>query len=217
MPPTGLVVCLTRCEGVRGFPALFAAALASEGCPWYPEYVVYEEHMPYGQGQFYCQVRVLNEDGDRIQHQHAGVGMTVEQAVQEAAFNGLSVYRGYNEYLDNPISDFYHFPAADEGQEGCFVARYTDPSSEPDPSRRALIEMVRALDLRARQWYLYTVAARDSHRNTLTALEEYVHAGVVSPDLLSPMPMDLPHFMDSPRVGGTIPPQIGRASCRERV
>ena len=62
--------------------------------------------------------------------------MTVEQAVQEAAFNGLSVYRGYNEYLANPISDFYHFPAAGEGQEGCYVAMYSDPSSEPDPSRR---------------------------------------------------------------------------------
>ena len=166
MPPTGLVVCLTRCEGVRGFPALFAAALASEGCRWYPEYVVYEEHMPYGQGQFYCQVRVLNEDGDRVQFQHAGVGMTVDQAVQEAAFNGLSVYRGYNDYLANPISDFYHFPAADEGQEGCYVARYSDPSTEPDQSHRALVEMVRALDLRARQWYLYTVASRESHRNT---------------------------------------------------
>ena len=134
MPPTGLVVCLTRCEGVRGFPALFAAALASEGCRWYPEYVVYEEHMSYGQGQFYCQVRVLNEDGDRYLHQAVGVGMTVEQAVQEAAFNGLSVYRGNCDYLDNPISAFYHFPAADDSLEGCFVARYSDPATKLDHS-----------------------------------------------------------------------------------
>ena len=67
--------------------------------------------------------------------------------------------------------------------------------------------MVRALDLRARQWYLYAVAARESHRNTLSALECYVQAGVVSPDLLSPMPMELPNFMSSPSVGGTIPPR----------
>ena len=176
MPPTGLVVCLTRCEGVRGFPALYAAALASVGCPWYPEYVVYEEHLPYGQGQFLCQARVLNETGDRIQHQTSGVGITVEQAVQDAAFQGLSVYRGYNEYLNNPISDFYHFPAADDGLEGCYVARYSDPATEPDHSHRALIDLVRALDLRARQWHLYAVAARDSHRDTLSALEPYVQA-----------------------------------------
>ena len=74
-------------------------------------------------------------------------------------------------------------------------------------SHRALIEMVRALDLRARQWYLYTVAARDSHRNTLASLEPYVQARVVSPELLSPMPMELPNFMSSPSVGGTVPPR----------
>ena len=52
--------------------------------------------------------------------------------------------------------------------------------------------MVRALDIRARQWYLYTVAARESHRNTLLALEPYVHDGILPPDLLSPLPMELP-------------------------
>ena len=73
-------------------------------------------------------------------------------------------------------------------------------------SHRALIEMVRALDLRARQWYLYTVAARESHRNTLSALEPYVQAGIVSPDLLSPMMMELSGYMSSPSVGGTVAP-----------
>ena len=67
--------------------------------------------------------------------------------------------------------------------------------------------MVTVLDLRARQWYLYTVAARESHRNTLSALEPYVQAGILPPDLLSPMPMELPGYMSSPSVGGTIPPR----------
>ena len=110
--------------------------------------------MPYGQGQFFYPVNVLHPDGDRPHHQASGVGMTVEQAVQEAAFNGLSMYRGFCDYLNNPISDFYHFPAADDSLEGCYVAVYSDPATEPDHSHRALIEMVRALDLRARQWYL---------------------------------------------------------------
>ena len=89
---------------------MFATALASQGCFWYPEYVVYEEHMPYGQGQFFCEARVLTPDGNGIQHQSVGVGMTVEQAVQEAAFNGLSMYRGDCDYLDNPMSDFLPLP-----------------------------------------------------------------------------------------------------------
>ena len=133
--------------------------------------------------------------------------MTVEQAVQEAAFNSLSVYRGSCDYLNNPISDFYHFPAADDNLEGCYVARYSNPATERDPSYRALIKMVRALDLRARQWYLYTVAARESHRNTLMTLEPYVHAGILPPDLLSPLPMELPGYISSPSVGGTTPPR----------
>ena len=70
--------------------------------------------------------------------------MTVEQAVQEAAFNGLSVYRRSCDYLDNPILDFYHFPAAADSLEGCYIARYSNPATEPDHNHRALIEMVRA-------------------------------------------------------------------------
>jgi hypothetical protein len=58
------VVRMTRCRGVPGFPALLAAALSSQGCPWYPEYFVYEEYHDYDQGQFMCQVRVLTPEGD---------------------------------------------------------------------------------------------------------------------------------------------------------
>ena len=81
MTRPGLVVRLTRCEDGRGFPALFAAALASQGCPWYPEYVVYEEYFPYGQGHFFCEARVLRPPGDSVQHLSVGVGLTVDQAV----------------------------------------------------------------------------------------------------------------------------------------
>ena len=69
---------------------------------------------------------------------------------------------------------------------------YSDPRTELDRSHRALIELVRALDLRARQWYLYAVASRESHRNTLMALEPYVQSGMLPPALLSPLPMELP-------------------------
>ena len=71
---------------------------------------------------------------------------------------------------------FYHFPAVDDGLEGYYVAVYSDPETEPDRSHRALIELVRALDLRACQWYLYAVASCESHWNTLMALEPYVQS-----------------------------------------
>jgi hypothetical protein len=62
----GQVVHMTRCQGVPGFPALLAAALSSQGCPWYPEYFVYEEYRDYDQGQFICQVCVLTPEGIRF-------------------------------------------------------------------------------------------------------------------------------------------------------
>ena len=101
-------------------------------------------------------------------YQSVGVGLTEEQAVQEAASNDLSVYRGNCDYLANANSDFYHFPAADDRLEGCYVTVYSDPGTEPDRSHRALVELVRALDLRARRWYLYAVASRESQRATGT-------------------------------------------------
>ena len=82
---------------------------------------------------------------------------------------------------------------------------YSDPETEPDCSHRALIELVRALDLRACQWYLYAVASRESHWDTLTTLEPYVQSGMLPPALLSPLPVELPGYMSSPRVGGTVP------------
>ena len=59
---TGNVVRLTRCENVPGFTTLFAAALAEAGCPYYPEYRVYEEYAAFGQTRFVCQVHVIQDD-----------------------------------------------------------------------------------------------------------------------------------------------------------
>ena len=206
MTGSDLVVRLTRCEGVRGFPALFAAALASQGCRWYPEYTVYEEYVPYSQAQFFCKVRVLNDEG-RVENVAGGVGMTVEQAVQEAAYNGLSIYRSYCPYLANQASDFCHFPAADDSTSGVYRAVYSSGEMESDSRHRALIELVRALDRRARQWYLYAVSARASHRATLMSVRPYVMDGTLPPTLLRSLPLEeLPPDVRSPGVGGVTPP-----------
>src|SRR5664279_4881364 len=112
MPHSGLVVRLTRCENVPGFPTLLAAALSSQGCLWYPEYGVYEEYRPYGQGKFFCEVHIYNNDGNEIMYLSRGVGITIEQAVQEASYNGLAQYRYDYPYLAVPESCFYYFTPA---------------------------------------------------------------------------------------------------------
>ena len=217
MTRSGLVVRLTRCEETRGFPALLAAALADQGCCWFPEYVVYEEYLPYGQGQFFCEVRILNDEGTAVEHTAGGVGMTVAQAVHEAAHNALALYRGDCPYLANRASDFRHFPAAADGVEGVYRAEYSEGDIEEDRGHRALIELVRAIDRRARMWYLYAVASRESHRGTMRALEPYFLDGTLPRAPLQPGPLVLPGGVRSTPVGGIIPPLGPRREPRGSI
>jgi hypothetical protein len=216
MVRSGLVVRLTRCEGTRGFPALLAAAARDQDCPLFPEYVVYQEYLPYQQGQFFCECRLLNEEGNAVQHIAGGVGLTVTQAVHEAAHTALSTYRGYSPYLASDDSDFRHFPASAEGPEGIFHAQYSEGDGEEDSAHRALIELVRALDLRARQWYTYAIASRESHRATMRDLEPYFLSGALPRAAVRPRPLELPDDMRSSRVGGIVPspgpPRVPRGS-----
>jgi hypothetical protein len=121
---------------------LLAAALSSQGCPWYREYFVYEEYRDYDQGQFICQVRVLTLEGDQVQHVAHGIGVTEEQSVQEAAYYALTRYREDCPYLADVTSPFCHFPSATEGTEGIYLASYADSSLEMDPRYRAVVEFL---------------------------------------------------------------------------
>ena len=78
MPPSGQVVLHTRAEDVPGFPSLLIAGLSYVGLPWYPEYTVYEEYVDHGQGQYLCEVKILNFHGDWYDHAGQGVGITVD-------------------------------------------------------------------------------------------------------------------------------------------
>src|SRR5664279_2602122 len=195
MPHSGLVVRLTHCENVPGFPALLAAALSNQGCPWYPEYVVYEEYHPYGQGHFYCEVQVYNETGNAVQYLSQGVGITIEQSVQEAAYNGLANYRYDCPYLAVPESCFYYFTAATPSREGGFLGLYQDPSVVTDLRYRTLVDLTHALDRRARQLYLYFIASRMSHWDTLMSLESYIADRVLPEVMPPPSSVELPHYM----------------------
>ena len=205
MPHSGQLVLLTRCEDVPGFPALLAAALASQGAPWFPEYYVYEDYRAYGQTQYYCEVHVLNEERTRSHHFCRGFGITPEQSVHEAAYCALTLYRGDCDYLRAPTSVFRHFPAAREGP-GCYrVGSYMSAQNELDPSYRCLVDLVQALDRRARQWYHYGRAARASHWDTLVRVRPYVLNGQIPDEVLDTIELTLPDTMALPAVGGVVP------------
>lgn len=205
MPHPGQLVLLTRCEDVPGFPSLLAAALATQGAPWLPEYYVYEDYRALGQTQYCCEVHVLNEAGNRDRHMCRGFGITPEQSVHEAAYCALTLYRGDCEYLRAPSSVFRHFPAAREGP-GCYrVASYATAQNEPDPSYRCLVDLVQSLDRRARQWYHYCMVARASHWDTLMRVLPYVVSNQLGEDMLATTDLTLPATMALPSVGGVVP------------
>ena len=167
MSPSGRVVRLARCENVPGFPALLNAMLAETGGLYYPEYVVHEEYRPFGMGQFMCQVNFIDQDNlggsRRYIHQAYGLGLTVEQAVQEAAHTAVGWYRYYNSYLAAEESSFTHYPGEQDTPEGVHRGEYTEPSSDESLRYRALVALVQAFDARSRQWFRCAINARANH------------------------------------------------------
>ena len=148
---------------------------------------------------------VLNEERTRSHHFCRGSGITPEQSVHEAAYCALTLYRGDCEYLRAPSSVFRHFPAAREGP-GCYqVASYMSAQNEQDPSYRCLVDLVQALDRRARQWYHYCMAARASHWDTLMSVRPYVVSGQLLEEVLDTTELTPPASMALPAVGGVVP------------
>ena len=135
MLPNGQVVLHTRAEGVAGFPSLLIAGLSYVGLPWYPEYTVYEEYADHGQGQYLCEVKILNLHGDWYDHGWQGMGINVDQAVQEAAYHALRLLCWDYPSLSEESSPFRDFPRARPGREGVQVAIYPGLEGITDPGR----------------------------------------------------------------------------------
>jgi hypothetical protein len=108
-----------------------------------------EEYRDCGQGQFFSKVHVLNPEGDGVQHIAGGIGITVEQAVQEAAYHAITRYRYEWPYLAADYCPFRYFPNAADGAEGVYRSVYASASDHPDPTVRCLVEMLNAKDHRA--------------------------------------------------------------------
>ena len=134
-----------------------------------------------------------------------GFGITPEQSVHEAAYCALTLYRGDCEYLRAPTYVFCHFPAAREGPGLYRVGAYATAQHEPDPSYRCLVDLVQALDRRARQWYHDCMAARASHWDTLMSVRPYVVSGQLPEEMLDTTELTLPATMALPSVGGVVP------------
>ena len=143
MSPSGRVVRLARCENVPGFPALLNAMLAETGGLFYPEYIVHEEDRPFGMGQFMCQVNFIDQDnlgGSRRYIRNSyGLGLIVEQAVQEAAHTAIGWYCYYNSDLAAEVSSFTHYLGEQDTTEGLHRGVYTEPRPDESPRCRALV------------------------------------------------------------------------------
>jgi hypothetical protein len=207
MAPSGQVIRLTRAEHVPGYPNILCQALSSQGLPWYPEYTVHEEYRDYGQGQFFCQVHILNFEGDQVHYDGAGIGMTVEQSVQEAAYHALTCFRDECRELADEDSPFRYFPRAVDGPEGVYRVIGADASDHPDFMIRWLVEMLNATLHRAHLWREYAVAIRKSHWDTLVDIEPYVEDDSLPQGLLHPTPLEATPLLALLDVGGTNPPR----------
>ena len=130
MPHSGQVVRHTRAEDVTGFPSLLISALSYIRLRWYPEYTVYEEYADHDQGQYFCEVNILNYHEDWYDHVAQGIGITVDQAVHEAAYHALTLLCWDYPSLSDEASPFHDFPRARPGREG--VQRAIYPNLEAD-------------------------------------------------------------------------------------
>ena len=148
MPHSGQVVHHTRAENVTGFPSLLISALSYIGLLWYPEYTVYEEYADHVQGQYFCEVNILNFHGDWYDHVEQGIGITVDQAVHEAAYHALTLLCWDYPSLSDEASPFRNFPHARPLREG--VQRYPSLEAIPDSGRKLQAEMFQALDRHSR-------------------------------------------------------------------
>jgi hypothetical protein len=149
MPHGCQVVRLTCVEHVPGYLAFLYQPCPTMICRGIPSTQCTRSISDYGQGQFFCEVRVLNPEGDGVQHIARGIGITVEQAVQEAAYHAITRYRYEWPYLAADYCPFRYFPNAADGAEGVYRSVYASASDHPDPTVRCLVEMLNAKDHRA--------------------------------------------------------------------
>ena len=89
------VVRLTRCLDVPGHTAMLVRVMIETGYRWYPEYTVEEQFRDFNQSQYLCTVRIFPSYPGSTEplHYSYGLGVTVEMAVQDAAYSMMTILR----------------------------------------------------------------------------------------------------------------------------
>ena len=109
--PSRQVVRLTRCIDVPGHTAMLVRVMMETGYRWYPEYTVEEQYRDFNQSQYLCTVRIYPPYPEAAQPLHwtHGLGVTIDMAVQEAAYQMLTIMRAHHGLLQN--TEFCYVPA----------------------------------------------------------------------------------------------------------
>ena len=106
--------CLTRCLDVPGHTAMLVRVMIETGYRWYPEYTVEEQFRDFNQSQYLCTVRIFPSYPGSTEPLHCsyGLGVTVEMAVQDAAYSMMTIMRVRTGLLRN--TDFRYMLARSE-------------------------------------------------------------------------------------------------------
>jgi hypothetical protein len=89
--------------GVIGFPAILVNLLIRLGYRWHPKYSIYEDFHEFNQEQYHAIVRIYDRQANSstLLHTTHGVGMTVDMAVHDAAYAGVTRLHGDHRHLDD--------------------------------------------------------------------------------------------------------------------
>ena len=147
------VVRLTRCLDVPGHTAMLVRVMTEAGYRWYPEYMVDEQFRDFNQSQYLCTVRIFPSYPGSTEPLHCsyGLGVTIEMAVQDAAYSMMTIMRGRSGLFRD--SDFRYMPGSLPGAQGYLQAIYAD-STQEDSLTRTTAEMLEDKDRenRALSW-----------------------------------------------------------------
>ena len=139
------VVRLTRCLDVPGHTAMLVRVMTETGYNWYPGYTVEEQFRDFNQSQYLCTVRIYPSYPGATEPLHCSYGLvvTIEMAVQDAAYSMMTIMRVRTGLLWN--TDFRYMPASLPGAQGYLQAIYAD-STQEDALTRTTAEMLEDKD-----------------------------------------------------------------------
>ena len=91
MRPARQLVRHTMSVDATGFPAILVDLLTRLGYRWYPKYTVYEDYREFNQEQYEAEMVIWDRRDRSITELHTfrGIGVTVEMAVQDAAYAAI--------------------------------------------------------------------------------------------------------------------------------